>query len=308
MTQYSASIAVNAASLGTSTSSPSPLNIAPSDTISATITTTNSQFTDWLVYATSNCTLSRTSGSFGTATSTTTITPTAGSSSYYVDFSTSRTVRNGIATLYGRIQGSIIATADDVPNTFTFTNQTQVPLSTLTVSNAITVSGINTATKISVSSNSAYNIDGGSYTSVDGTVTNNQVVTVRHTSSPNYNANTITTLNIGGVIGTFTSTTTGTIPATYGLRIYDQSGNITLDTTDETMKDLGVYTISSVTTNQTISGIPSTNNTIALVNNNNGDGNTAIAAPVVTVNPSTSSVVVSGGQSGFNVSIRLMEF
>jgi hypothetical protein len=202
--------------------------------------------------------------------------------------------------------------ADTTPDAFSFTNQTGVPLSTLTSSNEVQIFGINTGAPISISGGEySIALDPTTYTaftSSAGTIYNGQSIKVRHTSSANTSTNTSTTLTIGGVQATFTSTTTSVIPAVYGMRIYDEFGNITLDTTDETMKDLGVFSINSVTANQSILGVPLTTNSIALVNNNNGDTDTSIASAVVSLNISTSSITVSGGASGFDISIRMMEF
>ncbi len=98
-------------------------------------------------------------------------------------------------------------TPDDLtPNAFTFTAQTDVELSTVVESNAITVSSINQPVSISISGGE-YSIAGGNYTSATGTISNGQSVTVRLTSSENYSTQTDATLTIGGVSGTFSVTT-----------------------------------------------------------------------------------------------------
>ncbi|MCE5210974.1 MAG: hypothetical protein LLG40_05430 [Deltaproteobacteria bacterium] len=99
------------------------------------------------------------------------------------------------------------AAVDTTPDAFTFTDQTNVALSTVIESAAITVSGINSATAISVTGGE-YSINGGAWTSAAGTVTNGQTVKVRHTSSAANATATNTVLTIGGVSDTFTSTTT----------------------------------------------------------------------------------------------------
>jgi len=95
---------------------------------------------------------------------------------------------------------------DTTPAAFTFTNMTSVALSTVVTSAPITVTEINTAAPISVTGGT-YAINGGAFVSTAGTVTNNQTVTVRHTSSATNSTATTTTLTIGGVSGSFTSTT-----------------------------------------------------------------------------------------------------
>jgi hypothetical protein len=95
---------------------------------------------------------------------------------------------------------------DTTPDVFTFTDQTDVSLSSVTTSAPITVNGINAASSISVF-NGEYSINGGAYTSTVGTVNNAASVTVRHTSGGSHSENIDTTLTIGGVSDTFTSTT-----------------------------------------------------------------------------------------------------
>ncbi len=96
---------------------------------------------------------------------------------------------------------------DTTPDAFSFTDQTDVGRSTPITSNAITVSGINSTTAISVSSGGEYRINNGSFTNTTGTVTNGDTVQVRHTSSGSFSTTTDTVLTIGGVSNTFTSTT-----------------------------------------------------------------------------------------------------
>ena len=70
----------------------------------------------------------------------------------------------------------------------------------------MTVAGINAAAAISVA-NGQYSVNGGAYTAAAGTVNNGDTVTVQHTSASTNSASVTTTLTIGGVNGTFTSTT-----------------------------------------------------------------------------------------------------
>ena len=101
-------------------------------------------------------------------------------------------------------------TTDAQPNAFTFTDQTDVDLSTLITSNTITVSGITVPVSITISGGE-YSVNGGGFVSVSDTVSNNDTVTVRHTSSSSNSAVTDTILTIGSISNVFSSTT---IPAT----------------------------------------------------------------------------------------------
>jgi hypothetical protein len=84
-----------------------------------------------------------------------------------------------------------------------------VNLNQTRTSNAITVSGINSPASISVSAaaSSEYRINNGSYVSTPGTVSNGDTVRVRHTSASTNSTTTTTTLTIGGVSGSFSTTT-----------------------------------------------------------------------------------------------------
>ena len=95
---------------------------------------------------------------------------------------------------------------DTTPIEFYFVDQMSVPLNTIIESAAITVGGIYADSDISVIGGE-YSIEGGAYTSSQGVVSNGQSVTVRHTSSSINNTQTDTTLTIGGVSDTFTTTT-----------------------------------------------------------------------------------------------------
>ncbi len=101
---------------------------------------------------------------------------------------------------------------DTTPDTFTFVDKQNVALNTLIESAPITVSGINTASPISIT-NGEYSINDGSWTSTDGNVTDGQTVKVRHTSSNSNSTDTNSTLTIGGVVKTFKSTTKAAIVA-----------------------------------------------------------------------------------------------
>lgn len=96
--------------------------------------------------------------------------------------------------------------ADTTPDAFSFTSQTGAALSAVAASNAITVSGINTGSPVSIA-NGEYSLNGGAYTAQAGTVNNGDSVTVRQTSSSAYGTTTVATLTIGGVNGTFSVTT-----------------------------------------------------------------------------------------------------
>jgi hypothetical protein len=108
------------------------------------------------------------------------------------------------------VTGVKVVNCDTAPDVFRFAAQANVPLSTLVASNAVTITGINAPSPISVSGGE-YQIDGGTWLKAApkevATVTNGQTVMVRHTSSASNSTTVSTTLVIGGVSATFSSTT-----------------------------------------------------------------------------------------------------
>ena len=102
--------------------------------------------------------------------------------------------------------GGTLSIVDTTPDAFAFTDQTGVALLTLTASNIITVAGIDSAAAVTVSGGE-YRINGGAWTAAAGTVSVNDTVQVRHTSSGSYSTTVNTVLSIGGVTDTFSTTT-----------------------------------------------------------------------------------------------------
>lgn len=114
--------------------------------------------------------------------------------------------------------------SDTTPDAFTFTDQTDVALSTVIESNAITVLGINAPSAITVTGGE-YKINAGAYTSAPGSVELNDTVTARHTSSGSNSTAVNTVVTIGGVSDTFTTTTVASASTVSSIT----KGNITWD-------------------------------------------------------------------------------
>jgi len=115
-----------------------------------------------------------------------------------------------------------------VPDAFSFIDQTGAALGAQVESNTITVTAITSPSPITiVGGDYAISADGGGtwggWTSAAGTVSLNNQVKVRQTSSASYSTLTTATLTIGGVNGAFNVTTMTTallpIPVT-GLRVW----------------------------------------------------------------------------------------
>lgn len=98
------------------------------------------------------------------------------------------------------------SSSDTTPNTFSFTAETDAALSTQ-FTDSVTITGIDAAATVSITGGE-YSTDGGTtYTSDEGTVTNNQDVIVRATSAASVSTDVDVVLTVGGVTGTFTITT-----------------------------------------------------------------------------------------------------
>tara|TARA_X000001382_G_scaffold128743_1_gene119146 strand:- start:34 stop:1470 length:1437 start_codon:yes stop_codon:yes gene_type:complete len=140
----------------------------------------------------------------------------------YTDSSVVRTVASGSALLDsitgyngGETQSDTFfferqaATVDSTPNSFDFTNQTGVTRSsTRTSANTVTIAGMDSGASATVTvSGGTYSKNGGSYSSSSTTASNGTTFTLRHTSSSSYSTSVTTTLTVGGVSGSFVSTT-----------------------------------------------------------------------------------------------------
>jgi hypothetical protein len=92
----------------------------------------------------------------------------------------------------------------------------------------------------------------------------------------------------------------------HGMQIFDAAGNLMLDTTDNTLKDILSYANAVVTSNGDITGVTSlTPDSIALVADNTGG---TIDVPIVEPDYLNNKIKVYYGNSGFDASIRMMEF
>jgi glucose/arabinose dehydrogenase len=123
---------------------------------------------------------------------------------------------NGELYLANYANGSISSfssSQDMTPDQIAFFPVTNVAIGTGIVSNLVRITGLGTATPISISGGEYSITTGGStscgtsYTSAAGTINSNSVVCVRHTSAATGSTNTTSTLTIGTASFTFRSTT-----------------------------------------------------------------------------------------------------
>ena len=138
--------------------------------------------------------------------------------------------------------------SDTTPDVFSFTAETAVNLSTETESNTITVAGINRPSAISVTGGD-YSINGGTYTSAAGTVSNGDTVKVRLTSSASNSTATAATLTIGGVSGSFDVTTLPPSDTTPDAFAFTDQTDVALSTQTES----NAITVAGINTTSAIS-------------------------------------------------------
>lgn len=117
-----------------------------------------------------------------------------------------------LADMYGVYkQGA----TDTTPDAFTFTDVTDVAVSTTQTSNTITVAGMSAGASATVTvTGGTYSKNSGAYVSTAGTAQNGDTFSVRHTSSASNSTSVDTTLTIGGISDTYTSTTVASADVT----------------------------------------------------------------------------------------------
>lgn len=126
---------------------------------------------------------------------------------------------------------------DDDPDPLTFNSKTDVPTSTLQTSDPSNVTGINVLTAFTVANGEAEINSSGSWVT-SGSVSNNDSIKLRHTSSASNSTPTVTTLTftVSGDTATFTSTTVAANGGGFVEPLYDVfvgSGELIETTTSE---------------------------------------------------------------------------
>lgn len=130
-----------------------------------------------------------------------------GTSDGFNDCTTSR-CGSGILDAEGAVTAARDGGLDSVPNPFSFETRDNVVRNAIVISNTVSITGIDTPTRISISAGQGeYSIEGRAFTSEDGIINSGQTVRVRQTSSPAYDSSVSTTLSIGGVRSDFIVTT-----------------------------------------------------------------------------------------------------
>ena len=97
---------------------------------------------------------------------------------------------------------------DEICDPFVFNDQTAVPIATVRSSNPVTISGLGGAVSVPVTvTGGELRKNSGGWSISPTTAVNGDTFEVRHSASSSYSTAVNTTLNVGGVTDTFTSTT-----------------------------------------------------------------------------------------------------
>lgn len=121
---------------------------------------------------------------------------------------------------------------DTTPNAFSFTDQTNVALSTLTTSNIVQITGIDTATAVSISGGGSPQFrvcadatcsTNPAWGSSSATITNNQYLQLRLTSSSSTNTTLNATVTVGAGSDTWSVTTSSTATQAFSYTGSNQS-------------------------------------------------------------------------------------
>ena len=201
---------------------------------------------------------------------------------------------------------------DTTPAPFDFPDQTNVPLATVITSGAITIGGFDTNAPVSITGGT-YSVGcGGQFTASPGTLAPNALVCVRQTSPSTGGTATNTILTVGGVSGTFTSTTLpgDAIPTAFSFT--DQTGvdlfaTITSAPVTITGIDIaspisvtgGEYSIGCTSTFTSAAANISNGQTVCLRQTSSFDSNTAVdtTLTISTVSDTFTSTTRSGDQT-----------
>jgi len=129
---------------------------------------------------------------------------------------------------------SVIIAPDNTPNVFALTARDNAFLSTEIESNSVTVAGVNTEIAVSIT-DGEYSINDAPYTADDGTISAGQRITIKHTTANTLSTDSETTLTLGSLTETFTTTTrsaepsgifTGTGTVNSGVNLTDIKGMV----------------------------------------------------------------------------------
>jgi hypothetical protein len=103
------------------------------------------------------------------------------------------------------------APPDTTPEPFAFADRTDVALNVPVISAPVTIAGLTAVAPVSVTGGDYAVGCTGAFVDTAGTVANDQTICVRHTSAAANGTQTSTTLTVGGISDSFTSTTVAAV-------------------------------------------------------------------------------------------------
>lgn len=159
---------------------------------------------------------------------------------------TDSTTRSADVTVGTVMESWNVRTIDTTPDPFSFTDVTLAAFNTLTTSNAVTITGIDTATPVSVTGAGSpqIRINGGSWVT-SGTITDGQSLQVRLTSANTSATANAATVTVGTVSDNWSVTTIDITPNAFSFT--DVTGvNLNTLTTSNTITISGIDTPTSV--------------------------------------------------------------
>lgn len=109
---------------------------------------------------------------------------------------------------------STSASADTTPDDFNFVNATNKPPSTVTDSNTVAITGMTGSATVTTTGGALISINGGAFSSSPQTISNNQTLTVRLTSSASLGGSVSTTVVVGTLSKTWSVSTYASAPTT----------------------------------------------------------------------------------------------
>ena len=201
--------------------------------------------------------------------------------------------------------------SDTTPDPFTFVDQTGAPLTTLTTSNGVVISGISTPVIVSISGDPScqYSIDGGAYINATGTAVQGTAITLQLTSSGTDLTPLTCTLTVGSGSATWSVTTgdfTGPVvtvapstgnegsPTTIPVTATETVTNVMVDYGDATTA--GPFTWTAGTTNLTHTYVDNGAYTVTITGDDSV-GNPGGGTGTVTVNNVAPTFTGTGNQA-----------